>query len=213
MLWRHHSRGDFLGRDFAGRDANDHSPAPTSPAQARGIHDLPFPNVSYTRTPGHPLVRIFTDPVSQPTGQFLAQQLYKSTGWQFVVAITTNGATVRNGILLTTVNANTNLATAEGYELTVAPDSVVIRAPGTAGVFYGVQSLLQLLPPQIAAPLTATNVAWTVPCVYIYDQPRFPWRGVMLDCARHFVDKQSIKQLLDAMATVKLNTFHLAPDR
>src|SRR5580704_13300346 len=88
--------------------------------------------------PGHPLVKIFTDPVSQPTGQFLAAQLFKSTGWQFVVATTTNGMTMRNGILLTTVNANTNLS-AEGYELTVAPDSVAIRAPATAGIFYGVQ--------------------------------------------------------------------------
>jgi hexosaminidase len=157
--------------------------------------------------PEHPLVKIFTDPISQPTGQFLAMQLFKSTGWQFVVATTTNGLPVRNGILLTTVNANTNLGT-EGYELTVAPDSVVIRAPATAGVFYGVQSLLQLLPPQAFSALPATNVVWTIPCLYIYDQPRFPWRGVMLDCARHFFDKQAIKQLLDAMATVKLNTFH-----
>lgn len=157
---------------------------------------------------GHPLVKIFTDPVSQPTGQYLAEQLYKSTGWQFVVAATsTNGLPVRDGVLLTTVAANTNLGV-EGYELTVAPDSVVIRAPGEAGVFYGVQSLLQLLPAQIYSPLPVTNAVWTVPCVYIYDQPQFPWRGAMLDCARHFFGKQAIKQLLDTMATLKLNTFH-----
>ena len=165
------------------------------------------PAQSPTSAPGHPLVKIYTDPVSQPTGEFLAAQLFKSTGWQFVVATTTNGMTVRNGILLTTVNPNTTLGP-EGYELTVAPDSVVIRAPATAGVFYGVQSLLQLLPPQVFAQSPATNVSWTVPCVYIYDQPQFSWRGVMLDCARHFCDKQSIKQLLDGMAALKLNTFH-----
>ena len=181
-------------------------PLPEQIQSRPGVFTLCPSQASYG-APGHPLVKIFTDPVSQPTGQFLAEQLFKSTGWQFIVAPTTNGMTVRNGILLTTANANTNLG-AEGYELTVAPDSVVIRAPATAGVFYGVQSLLQLLPPQISSLVPATNVAWTVPCVYIYDQPRFPWRGMMLDCARHFCDKQGIKQLLDTMATLKLNTFH-----
>jgi hexosaminidase len=156
---------------------------------------------------GHPLVEILTDPASLGTGQYFAAQLFKSTGEQFIVKTTTYGGPTRNAVLLTTAEANTNLG-AEGYELTVAPDSVVIRAPATAGVFYGVQSLLQLLPPQVAAPLTASNTLWTIPCVYIYDQPRFPWRGVMLDVARHFVGKEQIKQLLDTMAALKLNTFH-----
>jgi hexosaminidase len=165
------------------------------------------PSQSGPAAPGHPLVKIYTDSVSQSTGDFLAQRLFKSTGQQFIVATVTAGVPVRDGILLTTVNANTNLG-AEGYELTVAPDSVIIRAPQTAGVFYGVQSLLQLLPPQIFAPQPATNIVWTAPCVYIYDQPQFPWRGAMLDAARHFVTKQQVKQVLDAMALHKLNTFH-----
>src|ERR1700722_957488 len=165
------------------------------------------PSQSGPAAPGYPLVKIYTDPVSQSTGDFLAQRLFKSTGQQFIVATLTAGVPIRDGILLTTVNANTNLG-AEGYELTVAPDSVVIRAPQTAGVFYGVQSLLQLLPPQIFAPHPATNIIWTAFCVYIYDQPQFPWRGAMLDVARHFVTKQQVKQVLDAMAVHKLNTFH-----
>jgi hexosaminidase len=65
-----------------------------------------------------------------------------------------------------------------------------------------------MLPAQAYAQSPVTNIVWTVPCAYIYDQPRFPWRGVMLDCARHFFAKQDIKLLLDAMAAVKLNTFH-----
>ncbi|MGA9452686.1 MAG: beta-N-acetylhexosaminidase [Verrucomicrobiia bacterium] len=157
--------------------------------------------------PGHPAVEIFTDPISQPTGNYLAEQFFKSTGWQFASATTNGSLAISNAILLTTANADTNLGT-EGYELTVTTNSVVIRAPATAGIFYGVQSLLQLLPPQIFSPLPVTNVAWTIPCVDIYDQPQFPWRGVMLDCARHFFSKQDIKRLLDAMAALKLNTFH-----
>lgn len=181
-------------------------PLPQQFQSRPGVFTL-CPSQTAMAAPGHPLVKIFADPASQPTGEFLAQRLFKSTGWQFVVATTTNGIAVRNGILLTTVNANANLGP-EGYELTIAPDSVVIRGPAAAGVFYGVQSFLQMLPPQAFASAPATNILWTVPCAYVYDQPQFPWRGVMLDCARHFFAKQDIKLLLDAMAAVKLNTFH-----
>ena len=166
------------------------------------------PTESGPAAPGHPLVKIYTDPASQSTGDYLAQILFKSTGQQFAVVPASGTGPIREGILLTTANANTNLSSGEGYELTVAPDSIVIRGPTTAGVFYGVQSLLQLLPPQVLAPQPASNVVWTVPCVYIFDQPLYPWRGAMLDVARHFITKQQVKQVLDAMALHKLNTFH-----
>ncbi|HTV62889.1 MAG TPA: beta-N-acetylhexosaminidase, partial [Verrucomicrobiae bacterium] len=181
-------------------------PLPEQMQLRPGVFTL-CPTETPASAPGHPLVKIYTDTISQTTGDYLAAQLFRSTGQQFVVLPTSAGGPVRDSILLTSANANTNLG-AEGYELTVAPDSVVIRAPATAGVFYGVQSLLQLLPPQIFAAQPATNVIWTVPCVYIYDQPRFPWRGVMLDVARHFIGKDQIKQLLDAMALHKLNVLH-----
>lgn len=156
---------------------------------------------------GSPPVKIFTDPVSQVTGQFLAAQLFHATGWQFVVVTTNSSATITNGILLTTVSAATNL-NAEGYQLVATTNSVVISAPATAGVFYGVQTLLQLLPPAVFARQPGTNADWTIPCVTISDQPRFSWRGVMLDCSRHFFSKQDIERLLTAMAAIKLNTFH-----
>jgi hexosaminidase len=133
--------------------------------------------------------------------------LSKSTGYQFRVATSTATDTVRGAILITTANAIPGLSE-EGYELTVAPDSVVIRAPTQAGAFYGVQSLLQLLPPQIYSPRIVPGVAWSAPCVYIQDRPSFSWRGVMFDPARHFINKDEIKQALDAMAVHKLNTFH-----
>lgn len=151
--------------------------------------------------------KILVDGPSVETGQYLATMLSRSTGCQFGVATNGSSGPVRGAILLTTVNALGGLG-AEGYELTVAPDSVVIRAPGQAGLFYGVQSLLQLLPPQILSPQVVTNVAWTAQCVYIQDQPRFAWRGVMLDVARHFVDKQEVERILDGLALYKINTFH-----
>ncbi len=181
-------------------------PLPQQMQLRPGVFTL-CPLQTQSTTPGHPLVKIYTDPISQRTGEYLAEKLFKSTGQQFLVVTTTGSGPVHDGILLTTVNANTNLGV-EGYELTVAPDSIVIRAPTTAGAFYGVQSLLQLLPPQILSLQPVTNVAWTVPCVYIFDQPQYPWRGAMLDVARHFFTKDQVKQLLDAMALHKLNTFH-----
>ena len=181
-------------------------PLPQTVQPRPGIFML-CPAQSPMAAPGHPLVTIYTDAASLATGDYLAEQLYKSTGQQFAVAETTWGIPLRNAILLTTANANTNL-NSEGYELTVAPDSVVIRGPTTAGVFYGVQTLLQLLPPQVYASTPASNVLWTVPCVYVFDQPQYHWRGVMLDTARHFITKDQIKHVLDAMAMHKLNVFH-----
>ena len=150
---------------------------------------------------------IVVDAASVETGNYLAMMLARSTGCQFAVMTNNDAGAVRDALLLTTVNALPSLGD-EGYELTVAPDSVVIRAPNQAGVFYGVQSLLQLLPPQILSPKQLTGIAWTAPCVYIQDQPRFPWRGVMLDVSRHFFDKQEVERILDAMALHKVNTFH-----
>src|SRR5438874_1896108 len=151
--------------------------------------------------------KILVDSSSLESGQFLAATLLKSTGYRFAVATNGSGGPIRGAILLTTNNALSTLG-AEGYELTVAPDSVVIRAPGQSGVFYGVQSLLQLFPQQIMARTPAAGVLWTAPCVYIQDQPRFPWRGVMLDVSRHFVDKTEVERILDGLALYKINTFH-----
>lgn len=160
--------------------------------------------------PAQAATKLLADVSSLPSGQYLAALLFKSTGCQFqVIPLGTNAASsaVRGAILLTTANANTNLG-AEGYELTVAPDSVVIRAPAQAGVFYGVQTFLQLLPPQVLSSRPVVGVAWTALCLYIQDQPRFSWRGYMMDESRHFFGKQEVEKFLDAMALQKLNMFH-----
>jgi hexosaminidase len=150
---------------------------------------------------------ILADALSMTNAQYLAAVLLKSTGCRFSIFSQTGSNTVKGAILLTTASARSSLG-AEGYELTVAPDSVVIRAPAEAGVFYGIQSLLQLLPPEIYAQQPVAGVSWIAPCVYVLDQPRFSWRGWMMDCSRHFFTKQEVKQCLDMMAMHKLNTFH-----
>jgi hexosaminidase len=182
-------------------------PLPVLLSNRAGIFALCPPQPS-AATPAHALLKILTDGASQQTGQYLAAALFKSTGYQFQVATNTATNAAKGTILITTSNALATLG-AEGYELTVAPDSVVIRAPAQGGAFYGVQSLLQLLPPQIYSRTIVTNVAWVAPCVYIQDYPQYSWRGVMLDVARHFFNKDEVNQLLDVMAMHKLNTLHL----
>lgn len=89
----------------------------------------------------------------------------------------------------------------EGYSMKVNSDGILILASGSTGIFYGVQTLRQMLPTQPTAEIS-------VPCVEIKDQPRFKWRGLMLDVGRHFYPVFYIKKLLDNMAMFKLNTFH-----
>ena len=97
----------------------------------------------------------------------------------------------------------------EGYQLTVTPSQAAIRATQGAGLFYGIQSLLQLLPPQIFREAPVAGVEWTIPCVKIEDYPRFGWRGLMLDVARHFLPKEFVKKFIDLLALQKMNSFHL----
>lgn len=156
-----------------------------------------------------PDTRIRVDRAARATARFLAAQLRASTGYPFRMATRFffQPATGSHTIVLTTENANTNLG-AEGYELTVAPDSIVVRAAGEAGLFYGAETLLQLLPPEIYSTNVVKNGDWRIPCVKIEDWPRFKWRGLMLDVSRHFYNKSEVEKMLDAMALHKLNTFH-----
>jgi hexosaminidase len=191
---------------FTARSAPAIIPLPQQMQVLNGTFTL-CPSQAGSGVPGHATTMLLVDNASGATAQYLAALLLRSTGYQFQIATNNGSNAVKGAILLTTVNAKASLG-AEGYELTVAPDSVVIRAPAQAGVFYGVQSLLQLLPPKILSVRPVTGVAWTAPCVYILDQPRFTWRGYMMDESRHFFGKQEVKKLMDAMALQKMNTFH-----
>ncbi len=93
----------------------------------------------------------------------------------------------------------------EGYRLQVQPDLVRIEAPRAVGLFYGVQTLRQLLPPQQAAD---PGRDWPLPCLRIQDRPRFGWRGMHLDVARHFFDVDFVKRYIDLIALHRMNRFH-----
>jgi hexosaminidase len=151
---------------------------------------------------------VYVDPASRATGRFLTERLRPSTGFPLKTGTKYfGGGAVPDGIFLTTRNADAKLGS-EGYELTVETNSVVIRAPTQAGLFYGVQTLFELLPPEVFSTNAVANVAWQIPCVHIEDWPRFKWRGFLLDVSRHFFNKSEVETFLDAMAMHKMNVFH-----
>ncbi len=96
----------------------------------------------------------------------------------------------------------------EGYRLTVLPHRVEIKALKPAGVFYGMQSLFQLLPVELE-DTSLRRDAWQIPCVEITDYPRFQWRGQLLDVSRHFHSLDHLKRNIDNLARLKMNKFHL----
>jgi hexosaminidase len=104
----------------------------------------------------------------------------------------------------------------EGYRLRVAAGKVEVRAAKPAGIFYGLQTFRQLLPPEVFRRAPSGQIAdWRAPCVEIEDKPRFSWRGSHLDVGRHFQSKEAILKHLDLMAMHKLNVFqwHLTEDQ
>jgi hexosaminidase len=103
----------------------------------------------------------------------------------------------------------------EGYRLAVTTEDVSIFAPKPAGLFYGLQTLLQLMPKEIESKQVVQNISWTVPAVQITDRPRFGWRGLMLDVSRHFFTVDEVKAFIDDMARYKYNLmhFHLTDDQ
>jgi hexosaminidase len=96
----------------------------------------------------------------------------------------------------------------EAYALTVSEAGVAIEAKTARGAFYGLQTMLQLLPAEIESPVMVSDVPWEMPAVTINDAPQFPYRGMHLDVCRHFIPVENIKKHLDMMALFKLNKFH-----
>ncbi len=146
-------------------------------------------------------------PRIREVGQYLADLVAPATGFCLEVEETTADRPAGGAILLLTRGADPLLGD-EGYALRVEPAGVVIRAPKPAGLFYGVQTLRQLFPPEIESRQKVSGVEWAAPAVILEDRPRFQWRGLHLDEGRHFQGKAFVLRYLDQMALHKLNRFH-----
>ncbi|KRV47706.1 beta-N-acetylhexosaminidase [Wenjunlia vitaminophila] len=174
------------------------------------MHLLPVPRTAAAPTGGAVLLdrstTVLTAPGTEDTGQWLRETVGRALGLPLLPGAR-GGRPPRNAVLLRTDPA----LPPEGYRLTVARDhGVEIAGGGPAGVFWGAQTLRQLLGPDAfrRAPVRPVGPS-SLPGVTIEDAPRFPWRGTLLDVARHFVPKDGVLRWIDLMAAHKLNVLHL----
>jgi len=156
-----------------------------------------------------PDVRISVAPASDElldVAGLLAERLRAATGYA-VPVVDAAGAAGPGGIHLTTLGSDPELGE-EGYGLTVTPEGAALAAPGAAGLFRGIQTIRQLLPPAIESSSVQPG-PWRIAAGTIRDRPRFPWRGAMLDVARHFFGVADVERFIDLLAYYKMNRLHL----
>ena len=171
-------------------------PEPVSVIKQSGHFELPT-NI---------IIQASKSPELKQTIAFLQERLSIPTG-HYVTTVYTPSAAATFKLILNE-KADATLGT-EGYHLTVGLKQVTVRANQPAGLFYGVQSVLQLLPKEIESKEEVKGIKWVMPCVEVTDYPRLGWRGLMFDVARHFFTKQEVKQYIDAMVRYKYNILHL----
>lgn len=152
------------------------------------------------------IISIDDTPGTQSAGNWLQAFLQKSTG--FKNDLLQNIKTAPAIHLSINKKTDTEIKD-EGYRIIVHTHNVYIKANKTEGLFYGIQTLLQLLPAAIESTTIQQHVQWKIPCAEIIDYPRFEWRGLMLDVSRHFFSVKEVKRLIDEMAKYKFNTLHL----
>ncbi|HEY2583148.1 MAG TPA: family 20 glycosylhydrolase [Mucilaginibacter sp.] len=161
---------------------------------------IPAP-VSVNKTTGEFVLSrqtiIMADTVTNKAVVFLADYLQNKAMLR-VQLKANDGSNPTNSLILTATG--TDSLPADGYRLTITPQQILIAGKG-AGLFYGIQTLIQLMPAERAAVAK-------LPCVQIEDYPRFGYRGMMLDVCRHFFSVEFVKKYIDLMAAYKLNNFH-----
>lgn len=160
---------------------------------------------NFTLTKGTQIEILSVNPEVKRIADSLSKKIFTSTG--FKVAVKSSNMLAGSRIRLSLIN-NTAIGK-EGYYINVAPQIITISANAPAGLFYGIQTLYQLLPKEIESKTVVNKISWTAPVCSITDYPRFEWRGLMFDVARHFFTKDEVKQYIDEMVKYKFNLLHL----
>ncbi|WP_373727208.1 family 20 glycosylhydrolase [Bacteroides heparinolyticus] len=175
----------------------------TSKTYNEGISIIPMPQ-SLTEQKG---LFTLTDrtsigaltPESRAVARYFADKMKLSTGYDITVE--------DKGRIMLKIDADATIGN-EGYRLDVTPDAVMVTANTPQGLFYGMQSFMQLLPAEIESKEKVKNIAWTAPSVTITDTPRFGYRGIHVDPCRHFMTVAEMKKLIDVSAMFKINRLH-----
>jgi hexosaminidase len=172
-------------------------PKPVSVVATGNSFDLTDETDIYVQGESAELLRI---------GQFLADKLNISTGLGIDLK-TTSEAAAKGNILLA-LSGNDNELGDEGYELTITEKLVSLKANKPAGIFYGIQTIRQLLPSKVELA-TEQKGPWKIATGTIRDFPVYGYRGSMLDVARHFFGVDDVKNFIDQLAFYKMNMLHL----
>ena len=139
---------------------------------------------------------------------YFAQRLKSAAGFDLEIVKSSSLKTNNNAIEFNLEKSGNKLG-GEGYNLKVTKNLVTINADKPAGLFYAVQTILHLLPPEIYGDHKADHIKWRIPAADIADKPHYSWRGMHLDVARHFFSKEDVKKYIDMLAMHKLNVLHL----
>ncbi len=172
-------------------------PQPVSLIQGTGFFTLPA-KLTIVTGKDRDLIKI---------QQSLSNQISSITGKQVVNTISDKATAAKSIALFLTTD---NTIPKEGYRLKVTTNGITLTANEPAGIFYGVQTLLQLFPKEIESGSAVKGISnWNIPVVTIEDHPRFGWRGLMLDVSRHFFTVAQVKDYIDQMVKYKFNLLHL----
>ena len=172
----------------------------------QGINVIPTP-VSLTQNEGvfkvgKNMAFQASTPEAKVIAEYFASKINQATGYKTTVG----DQAVSNGISLVLDDALD--VNNEGYTLDVTTNGVTVKAKTPQGLFYGMQTFMQLLPAEIESPAVVNGIAWTTPCVTVKDEPRFAYRGFMLDPCRHFIPVENVKKQIDVLSLFKVNTMH-----
>lgn len=138
-------------------------------------------------------------PEAKKVAEYFVEKMERSTGYDLDVE--------DSGDIRLTLDPQMEM-NSEGYRLEVGENGVDVTAKTPQGLFYGMQSFMQLLPAEIESSEEVDGIEWSAPCVSITDEPRFAYRGIHFDPCRHFMTVDEVKKQLDVMAMFKINRMH-----
>lgn len=149
------------------------------------------------------VIHVTDSPRLQETAKLFAEMIETPTAYTVEID---NDIDASKGVIFEL--ADSSIHGDESYTLEIDRRKIHIIASDPAGIFYGIQTVRQLFPPEFEAPEKADIISWEVPCIYIEDYPRFSWRGMHLDVSRHFFPVEFVKRYIDLIAMHKMNVFH-----
>lgn len=184
---------------------------PTSPAL------VPQPYRVVTRGGRFPLgadTTVVADSAASGVAETLRRYMQPATGLP-LNRLEDSSSVPPKGAVVLRLDAGAQALGSEGYRLTVTPENVILLAREPAGLFYALQTLRQLFPPDIYRKAPVAGVDWSAQCVEIEDRPRFGWRGSMLDVSRHFMPLEYLFRYVELLAAHKYNVLqlHLTDDQ